>query len=68
MKFGGLKCAACGADLELSISFDGMSENAVQFRKYDSEWGYVVHLNCTKCPRTYPICRTPNANYISEEK
>lgn len=66
MKYGGLKCPACGADLEMSVAFDGMDNEAVRYDKHNSEWGWVVSLCCTSCPRVFPICRTPKEQYISE--
>lgn len=54
-----LKCPECGAELELSVGFDGMSEEAVLYDStFAPNWGWVVSLDCTKCSRVYPICRT----------
>jgi hypothetical protein len=68
MKYGGLKCSACGADLELRIAYDGMGDEAERCDKLHSEWGWVVSLDCTSCARTFPICRTPKEQFVSELK
>lgn len=69
MSFGGLKCAECGADLELSVGCDGLDEQAERYDgRWDREWGWEVSLHGTKCSRVYPICRTPNYKYISKIK
>lgn len=65
MRIKHLKCPECGAELELSVGYDGMSEEAEQYGKFSPNWGWVVSLDCTKCSRVYPICRTNNRLNIS---
>ncbi len=68
MLFGGLKCAQCGADLSFSLSFIGLSEEAVKHDEEHGEtnWNYEISLCCQECGRIYPICRTDKPNSISE--
>ncbi len=53
--FGGLVCPACGAELELHIGYDGCDWNSIAGE--GSGFDYSVHLQCTCCPRTYPVGR-----------
>lgn len=65
-KLGGLVCPACGAELEVQVWFDGCD--------WDSEAGegsgfdYPIHLECTACPRIYPIGRLKREEDFSKEK
>lgn len=73
MKFGGLICPACGGELELVVSADGMSEEAKRYDTYSHsiyspDWEWVVAVECTNCPRVYEICRTVDWKFISEIK
>ena len=61
-----LKCPECGAELELDSAYDGMHEEAGQYSKFSPNWGWLVSLNCTRCSRIYPICRTSKYQDISE--
>lgn len=64
-----LKCPECGADLKLSVGYDGMSEEAVLYDStFAPDWGWVVRLECTECSRVYPICRTRYYLGVSEIK
>ncbi len=60
---GGLRCPACGSELEVSISYNGCD--------WDSEAGegsgfnYTIYLSCTHCARTYPIGHIKRENDFS---
>lgn len=54
-KFGGMVCPACGAELKLQIWYDGCDWNSAAGE--GSRFDYSVNLECTCCPRTYPIGR-----------
>lgn len=69
MNLNGLRCTACGGELEMNVVFDGMSDEAVSYdAKYFPKWGWLVELECTKCPRVYHIARTPDSSTVSAIK
>ena len=55
-----LKCTKCGADLELSVGFDGADWDSVKGE--GSGFDYSIKLSCIgKCGRIYNIGRVKNA-------
>ena len=67
LKYGGLKCPECGGELELYVGFDGLDEEAERYdKRYSNKWSWKVSLDCTQCPCSYPVCKTPDQSYISE--
>lgn len=62
--FGGLRCTACGAELELIIAFDGCDWNAAAGE--GSGFDYCVDLACSRCPRVYPIGHVRKEEDFSE--
>ncbi|MEE5994306.1 MAG: hypothetical protein V3G42_13900 [Oscillospiraceae bacterium] len=67
LKYGGLKCPECGGELKLCVGYEGLHEDAKRYdERYSNKWGWTVSLDCTECPRSYPVCKTPDYFYISE--
>ena len=52
-----LKCANCGENLELDVSFDGCDWDSVKGK--GSGYDYEIQLYC-ECGRVYPIGRINN--------
>lgn len=61
-----IKCPECGAELELSVAYDGKHDEAELYNFFAPNWGWLVSLECTECSRIYPICRTSNYQGVSE--
>ena len=65
VKYGGLLCVDCGSNLELSVGYDGIDEEAIKHHKDNNDFGCLVSLECTKCSRVYPVCRCADFNSVS---
>lgn len=69
MNLNGLRCTACGGELEMQVAFDGLSDEAERYHPQRApEWGHVIELYCTKCPRVYQIARTHDFSTVSAIK
>ena len=61
-----IRCPDCGSRLEISAAYDGISKDAEKYDvQYSNEWGYLISLECSKCPSVFPLMRTKGFQYIS---
>lgn len=65
-KLGGLICPVCGAELKVSISYDGCDWDSVAGEGSGYKWS--INLDCTSCSRTFPIGRVKKENDFCENK
>lgn len=65
-KLGGLVCPDCGAELEVSVAYDGCDWDSVAGE--GSGFCWCVSLDCTACSRTFPVGRVKRSHHFSENK